>query len=73
MEGTLDWALDVYAGRRPAWRRMQARGMRLDFSWTKSAGQYVELYGRACAKRKMTQNNGGGQGADSSDSNRSGR
>lgn len=50
VEGTLDWALDVYASRPAAWRRMQARGMRTDFSWTKSAGEYINLYQQACAK-----------------------
>ena len=54
VEGTLAWALDVYAARRAAWRRMQARGMRKDFSWTKSAADYIDLYERACAKRKLT-------------------
>ncbi len=52
VEGTLDWALDVYAARPDSWRRMQERGMRSDFSWTKSAAEYVDLYERACAKRK---------------------
>ena len=50
VEGTLDWALDVYANRPDAWRRMQERGMRTDFSWNKSAGEYIELYERARAK-----------------------
>jgi len=52
VEGTLDWALDVYAGRPDAWRRMQERGMRADFSWTKSAGDYIALYEGACAKAR---------------------
>ena len=47
VEGTLDWALDVYAGRPDAWRRMQERGMRADFSWTKSAKEYIALYEQA--------------------------
>ncbi len=49
VEGTLNWALDVYSKRPDAWRRMQERGMRTDFGWTKSAGEYIELYERACA------------------------
>lgn len=47
VEGTLNWALDVFSDRPDAWRRMQERGMRADFSWTKSADEYIELYERA--------------------------
>ena len=52
VEGTLDWALDVYEGRPAAWRRMQERGMREDFSWAKSAGEYCALYEDALAKAR---------------------
>ncbi len=52
VEGTLDWALDVYANRPDAWRRMQARAMRADFSWSKSAGEYIEVYERALVKAR---------------------
>jgi starch synthase len=47
VEGTLNWALDVFSGRLDAWRRMQARGMRADYSWTKSADEYIAMYERA--------------------------
>ena len=57
VEGTLDWALDVYAGRPDAWRRMQRRGMRTDFSWVKSAGEYIALYERARATAGARQMN----------------
>ncbi len=50
VEGTLNWALDVYERRPGAWRRMQRRGMKTDFSWRKSAGEYVEMYQQARAK-----------------------
>jgi len=43
--GTLDWALDTYKKRPQAWRRMQDRAMRVDFSWDKSAREYSQLYG----------------------------
>jgi starch synthase len=43
---TLRWALDTYRNR-PVWRRMQAAGMRQDFSWEASAAEYARLYGRA--------------------------
>ena len=52
VEGTLDWALDAYAGRPAAWRRMQERAMRADFGWAKSAGEYVTLYEDAVAKAR---------------------
>jgi starch synthase len=42
--GTLRWALDTYYNRPKAWRRMQRRAMQVDFSWTKSARQYMEVY-----------------------------
>ena len=52
VEGTLDWALDVYIKRPDAWRRMQERAMRTDFSWSKSAIEYIDLYEQACAKAR---------------------
>ncbi len=50
--GTLRWAIDTYYNRPQAFQRMQERAMRLDWSWTKSAYQYVELYEAALAKRR---------------------
>ncbi len=44
LRGTLEWALDVYHHKPAAWRRMQRRGMSIDFSWEKSASEYIELY-----------------------------
>ena len=46
----LDRALSVYAHPR-SWAEIQLRGMRSDFSWTRSAGEYVALYERARALR----------------------
>ena len=43
----MNWALDVYEGRPQAWQRMQRRGMLTDFSWRKSAGEYVDMYAEA--------------------------
>ncbi len=45
--GTLRWALQTYHERPQAWRRMQERAMRIDFSWSKSAREYISLYHRA--------------------------
>jgi len=52
VEGTLNWALDVYSQRPKAWRRMQERGMRADFSWRKSAMDYTEMYEQARVSRR---------------------
>ena len=56
VEGTLNWALDVYQQRPDAWRRMQERGMKTDFSWHKSAGEYIELYEQACERARSREN-----------------
>jgi starch synthase len=37
----------------PLWRGLMQTGMRQDFSWTRSAGTYVQLYERAIAKRRV--------------------
>ena len=52
VEGTLNWALDVYEQNPLAWRRMQQRGMETDFSWAKSAGEYIQMYESAIAKAR---------------------
>lgn len=41
---TIRWAVDSYNNKKAAWRQMQERGMRTDFSWDKSASQYIDLY-----------------------------
>ena len=48
--GALNWALDVFASNQEAWRRMQERGMKADFSWENSASQYSDLYAAAMDK-----------------------
>jgi starch synthase len=47
----LDRALRVYA-QPPQWVELQRRGMRSDFSWSRSARQYVDLYERARGLRQ---------------------
>jgi len=42
----LERALRVYH-KKEAWRRVQQRGMKTDFSWSVSAQEYVKLYRRA--------------------------
>lgn len=45
----LDHALEAHQDAR-AWQRLQSRGMAKDFSWDRSAREYVALYRRAMAK-----------------------
>ncbi len=48
---TLRWAIDTYHNRPDAWRRMQARAMQTDFSWARSARQYIDLYQQVMNRR----------------------
>ncbi len=50
VEGTLHWAINTYYDQPTAWKRMQKRGMATDFSWTKSAEEYISIYQRAMKK-----------------------
>ncbi len=47
----LDWALTLFSDK-PVWRRMQRAGMSRDWSWSRSAREYVTLYERALARRR---------------------
>lgn len=49
---TLRWAIETYGDRREAWERMQRRAMQVDFSWDKSAQEYLEVYNKALDKRR---------------------
>ena len=40
---TLEWAIAAYANR-ARWRQMMRQAMTRDFSWERSARQYVALY-----------------------------
>jgi starch synthase len=42
-------ALSAYADKK-AWARLMRNGMSRDFSWERSAREYVELYRRAMTK-----------------------
>jgi starch synthase len=46
--GALQAALTAYAQPR-TWRALQAAGMRQDFSWDRSAKEYVKIYDRVLA------------------------
>ncbi|MBM3971942.1 MAG: glycogen synthase GlgA [Planctomycetes bacterium] len=46
----VDWALKLFSDM-PAWRRLQRSGMSRDWSWNRSAREYVALYEKALARR----------------------
>jgi starch synthase len=50
--GTLHWALRTYHQRRDAWRRMQERAMRTDFSWNRGAAEYIQHYEEAVSRHR---------------------
>ncbi|MGD9126483.1 MAG: glycogen synthase GlgA [Planctomycetia bacterium] len=41
---TLRWACEIYRERREVWNQMIATGMRQDWSWARSAKEYIALY-----------------------------
>ena len=41
---TVGWAIWAYFNRRPQIEAMRLRGMKKDFSWEKSAKEYITLY-----------------------------
>ncbi len=47
---TLRWAIETYRIKPDAFRQMQKRAMERDFSWDKSAREYIATYERALAK-----------------------
>jgi starch synthase len=51
--GTLRRALALYADRR-RWKQLALTGMRQDFSWRHSAGDYRELYERLVRSRRAS-------------------
>ncbi len=44
---TIGWAVSTYYDRYRHIRRMQKKGMKQDFSWIKSASDYIDVYHRA--------------------------
>ncbi len=48
----IERALALHA-RPEAWRRLVTRGMQQDFSWTRSAQHYLELYQQLVAARHV--------------------
>jgi starch synthase len=60
LHATLHAALAVYRGNRKAWARLQKSGMCQDFSWDRSAREYVKVYKRVMATRPETPPEGRG-------------
>ena len=50
LAGALQAALTAYITNKRAWRALQVTGMRQDFSWDRSAKEYVKIYDRALKK-----------------------
>jgi starch synthase len=50
---TLRRALETYRNER-VWQKLQVNGMTRDFSWERSAGEYVTVYKRVIAARQKT-------------------
>jgi starch synthase len=44
--------VSLYGSNRAAWTRLQKNGMRKDFSWDRSAAEYVKVYKRVLASRR---------------------
>ena len=52
LETAIDEAIRVYMKEPDRWKRLMVRGMAQDFSWQRSASQYVQLYETALALRE---------------------
>jgi starch synthase len=50
--GAVDRALEAYRTQR-AWRTVQCSGMKVDFSWARSAGKYEQIYAALAASRPV--------------------
>jgi starch synthase len=48
---TLVRAIDTYRAHPKRWQRLQVNGMKKDFSWDRSAAEYVKLYRRVLGHR----------------------
>ena len=52
LRDALQAALTLFWSNRAAWTRLQKNGMRKDFSWDRSAAEYVKVYKRVLAGRR---------------------
>ena len=57
---TVERAVDYYCNKKEIWKKLQYRGMSADFSWTRSADEYVKLYCklRSAVEADKSGNNG---------------
>lgn len=44
LKKTIQKAISLYTKNKPAWKKLQLRGLKTDFSWSKSAKEYQKLY-----------------------------
>ncbi|MCC7243808.1 MAG: glycogen synthase GlgA [Acidobacteria bacterium] len=56
----LEAALALYRRQPRSWARLQKNGMRKDFSWDRSAAEYVKVYKGVMSTRRSTPSGGGG-------------
>jgi starch synthase len=47
-------ALSLYRNQPDAWHRLQVNGMKRDFSWDRSAAEYVKVYKRVMSARRKS-------------------
>ncbi|MEM7312377.1 MAG: glycosyltransferase, partial [Planctomycetota bacterium] len=52
LHGTLDWATNLYSNRPETWKQLVTRGMTQDWSWRRSAQEYVSLYQATIVRAK---------------------
>jgi starch synthase len=49
---TVSWAIDTYRNRKPHFKKLIKKAMEQNFSWEKSAVEYLQLYQRAIIKKR---------------------
>jgi starch synthase len=52
LEMTILKAVNFYLNEPSGWKRLVVRGMNRDFSWNRSAREYIELYEQAIKQRQ---------------------
>ena len=50
----IERSIGYYKNRRDIWETLQQRGMKGDYSWTHSAGEYLKLYNSLFEEKKET-------------------
>ena len=52
LHSTLEWAAELYSNRPEVWKRLVTHGMNQDWSWRRSAEEYVKLYEETIVRAK---------------------